>query len=239
MGSGVIAASRDASMSVPVFRPGSGTIEVASVLAPTDGWLVVRSTAPTSGVLGFTAVRKGENRDVVVPLKAIDGRQVRVQLFSDRGERGSLEFDPTRPSSALDKPILVGGAPVGFPLTLTGWGAAAIPNSVLLLVEDQKAGPTLEINYLLVPAQSWIEVGRVVKGIPSQRIGLLMRPAGEFQRLQVPIQGARPNQELVVTVFADKGVLGRFEPGTDNPLLGVDQPWVSAGVIASQRIRLR
>ena len=70
-------------------------------------------------------------------------------------------------------------------------------------------------------------------------MGFLSRPAGEFHQVTVPIQGARPKDEVLVTVLADQGVVGRYEPATDDALHAVDRPWVSAGVIASQRVRLK
>jgi hypothetical protein len=239
MGAGAIAMSRDASMCAPVFDADAGTIVVSRVLAPADGWVVARSTAATAGVLGCALVRKGENADVTVRLSAVDTHQVRVALFVDRGSRGTLDFNPDRPSLALDKPVVVDRAPVELPLTLKGWGAPANPGSVLVMVEDQPAGPTLDIVYLIVPAQSWIEVRRIEKGVPTTRLGVLLRPGGEFQHVKVPIKGAKPRDELQVTILADNGIPGRFEPAGRSPVDAIDQPWVSAGTVASQRVRLR
>jgi hypothetical protein len=107
------------------------------------------------------------------------------------------------------------------------------------MVEAQKAAATLDVGYLIVPAQSWVEVRRIEKGTPTRRVGLLQRPAGEFHRVSVPLQGARPKDELLVTILADRGALGRFEPAKENALMAVDQPWVAAGSVASQRVRLK
>jgi hypothetical protein len=239
MVAGVVAASRDASMSAPAFDPASGALTVSRVLAPEDGWLVVRSASAPGGVLGFAAVSKGESRDVPLRLTAIDGRKVRVALFVDRGARGVLDFDADRVGSSLDKPVFVDGAPIESTVALLGWGAEADPNTALIMVENQVAAANLDIAYLLVPAPSWIEVRRVEQGVPTERIGLLLRPAGEFHKVAVPIAGARPGDELLVTVLADQGVPGRFEPAAGDALRGVDQPWVPAGVATARRIRLK
>jgi hypothetical protein len=239
MGSGVIAASKNASLKTASFHADSGAIEAPMVLAPADGWMVARSTTPTGGVLGVVQVRKGENRDVVLKLGAIDGREVSVGLFVDRGTKGTFEFNPERPLSKPDKPVLVDGALVESGVTLLGWGVEAQPNSVLVLADDQKASATLEINYLLIPASSWIEVRRVIQGAPAERIGLVLRPVGEFQRVMIPIKGAKPKDQLLVTVLADRGVEGTFEPGLGDPANAVDQPWISAGVVASDHIVLK
>jgi hypothetical protein len=237
-GMGVIAAARDTAMSAATYDAASGAIRVARVLAPADGWVVVQSVS-TEGVLGSAAVRQGENADVLVRPAVVDGMQVRVALFVDRGVRGTLETDPDRVAASPDKAVSVDGAPVGSTLTLEGWGVVANPGSVLIMAEDQPAGPTLEVGYLIIPAPSWIEIRRIEKGVPAERIGLVLRPAGEFHRLTVPIEGAGPNDELLVTVLADRGALGSFEPGAGNALLAADQPWISAGVAASQRVLLR
>jgi hypothetical protein len=92
---------------------------------------------------------------------------------------------------------------------------------------------------LIVPAQSWIEVRRIEKGVPTTRLGVLLRPGGEFQHVKVPIKGAKPREELQVTILADNGIMGRFEPAGRSALDAIDQPWVSAGTVASQRVRLR
>jgi hypothetical protein len=133
----------------------------------------------------------------------------------------------------------VEGAPVESALTLLGWGADTDPNTALVMVEDQKAGATMDVAYLLVPAQSWIEVRRIEKDAPTRRLGVLLRSAGEYHRVAVPIQEAAPGDELLVTVLADRGTLGVFEPSMDEPMRAIDQPWVSAGVVVSQRVRLR
>jgi hypothetical protein len=239
MASGAIAAARDTSMSPPVFDSVSGSVSVPSVLAPSDGWVVVRSTEASGGVLGAAPVRAGLNRDVDVRLDAVGGRLVLVALHVDRGVRGDLEFDPAQSASALDKPVLVAGAAVAYPLSLDGWGVDALPNTALIMVDDQPAGASLEVGYLLVPGPTWIEVRLLEKGVPTRRLGLLQRPAGESQLVEIPLSGAKSGDALLVTVIADRGVVGRFEPGAGNPLLAADQPWVSAGIVVSRRIRVR
>jgi hypothetical protein len=184
-------------------------------------------------------VRAGENVGVKVRLAAADSHEVRVALHVDRGVHGVLEFDPERSSLALDKPVLVDGAALEMPLSLRGWGAEAIANTALLMVEDQKAAPVLVVAYLIVPAPSWIEVRLLEKGVPTRRLGFAPRPAGEFHRVAIPLRGAKPGDSVLVTVLADRGAVGRFEPTGDNALAGADQPWVSGRVVVSGRLRLR
>jgi hypothetical protein len=239
MASSVIAAARNASMGPVSFDASTGVITVTRVTAPEDGWIVVRSATAPGGVLGSAPVRTGQNRSVRVSLKTIDGARVLVALHVDRGARGTLEFDPSQLAAPLDKAVIVEGVPIESSLILAGWGAPAIPNSALIMVEDQKAGPTLLVAYLIVPGPSWIEVRLLEKGVPTRRIGVISRSAGEFHRVDVPIAGARPKDRLIITAFADRGIPGVFEPASGDPFLGIDQPWVSAGSVICQRITLR
>jgi hypothetical protein len=108
-----------------------------------------------------------------------------------------------------------------------------------LMVEDQPAGSRMLVTYMIVPGPSWIEVRLLEKGVPTRRMAVIPRPAGEFHRFEVPLEGARATDKLLVTVFADRGRPGVFEPATGDPFLGVDQPWVSAGTVICQRITLR
>lgn len=239
IGPGVIAAARDATLSAPVFDRAAGAVALSRVQAPEDGWVVVRSSNASGGVLGAAPVRRGETRDVSVRMTAADGGTVLVSLLVDRGTRRVLDVDPAAPDRTLDKPVLVGGAPVERTLALPEWGAHADPHEVFLMVEDQPAGRMLSIAYLLVPAPSWVEVRLVEKGVPTRRLGVLARPAGEFHRFDVPVSGASPGDEVAVIVLADRGTPGVFEPAAGNPFAALDLPWVSAGTIASQRVRLR
>ncbi|MDO8914919.1 MAG: hypothetical protein Q7W16_02400 [Coriobacteriia bacterium] len=240
MVAGVIATSRDAAMGTPRLDLGSGGIRVDRVLAPDDGWVLVRSTVPPGGVLGATRVRRGENLDVKVRLDALDGIDVRVALHVDRGQRGLLEFDPARPDRALDRPVLIDGRALESPLRLEGYGAHALPNSALVMVEAGRIrGGVLTADYLIVPGPSWVVVDAVEGGVPVRRVGLVSRPAGEWHELTVPVSGIGSATELAVTVYADRGAVGTFERRDRDPLGSADQPWVCADVVVSTRVTVR
>jgi len=238
MSRGAIATADNASMAVPSFEASSGVIRVPSVVAPDNGWVIVRSSEPSGGVLGYAPVTKGANKDIALTLAAIDGRQVLILLLVDRGAKRRLDYSAVRPAATLDKPVIVDGKPVEYEVILNGWGAETNPSSALVLAEVQPASAVLDVGYLLVPGPSWVEVRRLDKGVPTERLGLLQRPAGEFHKVPVPMKGARSGDEIVITVLADRGTPGVFEPATRNALLGVDQPWVQGGAVVTQRLRL-
>ncbi|MDO8963902.1 MAG: hypothetical protein Q7W30_05340 [Coriobacteriia bacterium] len=218
-------------------------IRLARVVAPVDGWIVARSFDATGAVLGATRVARGESRDVLVPLGAVDGGPVRVALHTDRGRTGVLEYDPVRPERAIDKPIFAGGDPVEIVTPLSGYGVEAIPNTALIMVEPQDRGSqAVIVEYLLVPDASWILVNVSDRGVPGRRLGIVGKAAGEYQEIAVPLKaGPVPGSvtELVVTVLADRGERGRLEFSETDPLGSVDQPWRSAGVVVSQRVPVR
>ncbi len=236
---GAVAASKNASLTVGSGASTASGVRVETLLAPAEGWVVVRSGSAPGVVLGKTWVPKGPNNDVVVKLTAADTADVRVALHVDQGVRRTFEFDPDRAELSLDKPIVVDGTALEERIALTGYGAAVLGNSVLLLVEDQAVvNDTITVRYLLLPAPGWVSVNAVDKGLPGKQVGLAFRPAGESQQVVVPVEGATPG-EYAVTVLADQGKSGVFEFSASDPLASADQPFKSAGVIVSKRITLR
>ena len=236
---GAVAAPKSASIELGKDASAPAGLTVAKVLAPTNGWLVVRSPVAPGGILGKAWVPQGLSRDVLVKLSAAEGADVRVALHVDGGVKREFEFDPLRPASSPDKPVVVEGRALEARVPLHGYGAEAVANSVLLLVEDQVVrNGTLTIRYLLLPTPGWISVNRIENGIPGKRVALAFRPAGESQEVRVPVGDAGPG-EFAVTAFADRGRTGVFEFSPSDPLGSIDQPFKSAGVIVSQRIRTR
>jgi hypothetical protein len=236
MPAGGIAAGKNASLTLGPNASTAQGVRVKTLLAPADGWVVVRSASAPQSVLGKKRVPKGPSRDILVKLDAAEGADVRVAFHADEGIRGEFEFDPERPELSLDKPVVVDGKPLEARLTLDNYGVEAVANSVLILVENQSVrGGTLTIRYLLLPAPAWISVNLIENGLPGRQVGLILRPSGESQQVIVPVKGVDSGQ-LVVTVFADAGRIGAFEFSIADPLGSTDQPFKSAGVVVSQRI---
>ena len=109
---GVVAASGDTSLELGSGGVSARGLLISRVLAPDDGWVVVRSANPPGGVLGMTRVSKGENRGVKVKLTTIDSLDMRIALHVDAGGSGVFEFDPLRVSRSPDRQIFVDGAAV-------------------------------------------------------------------------------------------------------------------------------
>lgn len=95
----------------------NGTVTVARVVAFVPGWIVIHADADgkPGPILGYTAVKPGENMDVVVNVdEAKATSRLHAMLHVDRGEMGMFEF-PGGP----DVPVKVGGKVVNVPFNVT------------------------------------------------------------------------------------------------------------------------
>lgn len=240
MAAGVIASPDNAAIEMTATHVASGGIVVKRVVAPADGWLVLRSTVPPGAVMGATHVAQGESRNVVIKVKAAEQARARVALHVDSSKSGQLEFNPARPAASPDKPVIAGGIPVERVVVLRNYGKSVDAISTMLLVQDQTlSSGTARMKYVLLPGPSWISVNLIENGLPGEQIGLMRRGAGESQELLIPLNRTGVTGEVVVTLFADDGVVGRFDYRPDDPLGSRDQPYKAAGVVVSQRVRAR
>ena len=94
----------------------NGTVTVARVVAFEPGWIVIHADAngKPGPILGYTAVKAGENMNVVVNIdEAKATSRLHAMLHVDRGEMGMFEF-PGGP----DVPVKVGGKVVNVPFNV-------------------------------------------------------------------------------------------------------------------------
>jgi len=237
---GAVAASSNAALDVGSAGETASGIVVDRVLAPADGWVVVRSTVPPGAVMGAARVAKGVSRNVAVKLTAVDALDVRVALHVDRGNTGVLDFDAARPDRSSDRQVFVAGVALERPVRLERFGVAVEAHSASLVVRDQSAQRgALTLEYLLLPGPSWVSVRLLEDGVPGRQVGLASAAAGEYQQYRVPLSETVRGKDVVVALIADRGRSGRFEYQTGDPLGSPDQPYVSAGLIASQRARIK
>lgn len=234
----LVAASASATIAVPADQDSGEGVEVDRVLAPVDGWLVVRSSSPSGTVLGKLWVPKGESRDVIVPVEYADSGRVRVALHADRGVRRRFEYIPSWPGPQQDSPIRTDRTAVARSLYLARYGSEIEANSALILVEDQRVTDgVLRLDYLIIPYPSWVSVHEVRDGEVGRVLGLRSMAAGEWQKVDVPLEGEAAG-ECLVLVHDDREAPGRFDYRVDAPLEGADRPYVSAGVTVGQRVTL-
>ena len=238
---GVVAAPGSSKIEVMSGAESTGSLTFSRVLAPADGWVVARSVVSPGAVLGSVWVRKGENRDVALKLNAAEGAQVRVALHVDRGKGRVFEFDPKDARRDPDGPVFVNRSPIESVTSLGGYGAEVAPNSALMMVDDEQAlGRRIRLRYLLTPEPSWVSVNLVEDGLPGAELARVLRPAGESQEIDLVLDRHAPlGSEVVVTLHADRGELGRFEYDASDPLGSRDQPLKSSGVVVSKRVQIR
>lgn len=215
MGTFVISAPQNARIEVAPDGDGDAsadTLTVKRVVAPVDGWVVVRSAGATGGVVGRAAVKRGESRDVVVALANPDVPNLRVALHIDGGARGEFELDATGFRRLADRPVFALGVPVEEAVLADVFGFKPVSNSALIKVEDQPlTAGSLTVNYLRLPELSWVVVNLAGDdGLPGERIGLV-RLSGESQQIDVPLSKKVSDGDVIVTALIDKGEPVSFE----------------------------
>ncbi len=145
------------------------TVTVAKVVSNGPGWIVIhadKNGAP-GPVLGYAAVKDGENDNVVVKLAA-EGRTetLYAMLHVDVGKVGTYEFP------GADVPVMMNGAAVTPAFKVTGAGiqsaapSQATPASQATAAsQGAAAGPSAAVklvNFKFTPAQLTVKVGTTV-----------------------------------------------------------------------------
>src|SRR4029079_8426276 len=107
----------------PAIRRSSIVVSVAKVTAGQDGWIVAHldEGGKPGKVIGNTAVKKGENKNVVIKLSedVPAGGKLWPMLHIDAGAIGTYEFP------GPDAPVIVGGNIVMKQIAVTAAAAAA------------------------------------------------------------------------------------------------------------------
>ncbi len=258
---GVVVASGKAVLEVSDQQLEPGAVLITRVVAPTDSWVVVTSATATgsAGVrVGMARVTAGETRDLrlVLDAGADPARDQVITLHADRGIVGRFEFDSRRLATSPDKPYLVDGVELsssvlrdavvsGLAVTSGSTPAAEIsanPGTVALEVAQR----LLVLDHMVVdrvraPEPSWVVVYLVGKsGRPGAQVGIAAVPAGESAGVYVPIDpSAVLTRKLLVTLQADRGVVGTFEfdPASFNG--SPDRPYAALGSEVSAVVELR
>lgn len=103
-----------------------GKVTIAEVDSSAAGWLVIHAdnNGSPGTVLGYTAVKTGVNKDVVVTLDDSEATPVLyAMLHLDAGQAGVYEFPGT------DAPVMVDGAMVSPTFNVTGGSARSSSSS--------------------------------------------------------------------------------------------------------------
>jgi len=131
------------------------SVTIAQVVSAGPGWLVVHADngGKPGPVLGYSAVRDGENTDVVVGIDSSDATQtVYAMLHSDAGTVGTYEFP------GPDGPVLVGEEMVSPAFQITGGLAAAPAASATAPAANSTPAPTSGASPTVAVGEAQVEL---------------------------------------------------------------------------------
>jgi hypothetical protein len=212
------------SLSIDNQTLGAGdVVTVADVHTDGPGWVVIQADdqGKPGKVLGYTAVKAGNNPDVAV---MIDPKGATAKLHAalelDAGKVGTFEY-PGADKPAMDK----AGKEISASFTLT-----MLPNHNAVTVKDQELAfdGTVTIDSVTADGPGWLVVHTDDKGQPGAVIGHVQLTPGENHQVKVTIETGKLTPRLFAMLHVDVGKLGTFEfPGTDIPARGQDGSMVA------------
>ena len=211
---GYVASATHASLELDPARASTVGMVFKRVVAPADSLVVVTANDPGGPGMevGVAAVKRGETRDLKIPLTGVMTPSVTATLYLDRGRAGILDADPMDPASSADRPIFVGGKPVSVSTSLWQPGQAAKPVSATVDVFDQtEASSTLMVTHVAAPGPSWITVWTNVNDAPGALIGLAAIGATDTVDVPVTLTDPKYRGRTWVGLHVDAGVPGTLE----------------------------
>jgi len=196
----------------------SDNVTIASVVATEAGWIVIHIDADgkPGAVIGNTAVKVGENKDVKVKIDTAKATPtLHAMLHVDKGVVGIYEFP------GADVPAKNGDAIVMTPFKL-------IPSMAMALgvkVSDQGAvDGNVTVASVVATEAGWIVIHIDADGKPGAVIGNTAVKVGENKDVKVKIDTAKTTPTLHAMLHVDKGVVSVYEfPGADVPVKDGDK----------------
>jgi hypothetical protein len=195
-----------------------GLIVVTELIAPVDGWLVVRAAGGENGpVLGVTAVPAGRSADIslqIDPLTAVPDLQVIFHL--DQGQTGLFEYPG---------PDIAWQNEQGETLAVSFSAELAVAWPAII-VADQDVGydGLLTVRRVTNPVPAWLRLYTDRDGEPDRLLGSRFLEAGDHEELTFFIDWRQATPQLQLLLHEDRGRAGRFDPEVDQPLLVQEQP---------------
>lgn len=118
-------------------------------------------------------------------------------------------------------------------------GVVVSARNVALEVSDQTGlVGQLAVDRVRVPGDAWVVVSTpATRGEPESVVGVAHLDAGEHRGVVVPLDaGLALNQQLLVTLYADRGETGRFEFDTSRFDTSPDKPYYANGTPVSATV---
>src|SRR6266545_6102832 len=199
-----------------------GAITVASVTAGQDGWIVAHldENGAPGKVLGQTAVKTGDNKDVKIKLSedVPAGGKLWPMLHIDAGTIGTYEFP------GPDAPVIVDGNIVMKQIAVTAPAAAApaAAEKDAVDVDDQAiVNGSITVAEIYASQDGWIVAHLDEGGKPGKVIGHTAVKKGESNNVVIKLSEDVPaGGKLWPMLHIDAGAIGTYEfPGPDAPVI--------------------
>lgn len=200
-----------------------GVLEIASVVAPADGWLVLY--AMTDGelgeLLGHTAVSTGLNQNVAITIDPkLATTTLVAMLHTDAGEVDTFEF-PDGP----DEPLVWESANIA-----TTFAVEFQLSEPEIVVAEQaiKEDGLVQVESVLLPQDGWLAIHAQANGRMAELLGVVPLAAGLHESVRVTIPWREGTPTLYAALYADNGEPLHFDyQAEDEPLLRGGQPAVT------------
>jgi LPXTG-motif cell wall-anchored protein len=231
----VVVAEAAAPAAAPAMAEPSGTVDaadqaivdssitVANVTAGQDGWIVAHldEGGKPGKVIGNTAVKKGENKDVKIQLSeaVAAGGKLWPMLHIDAGAIGTYEFP------GPDTPVIVGGNIVMKQIAVTAPAAAAPAPAAAADAVDVSDQPvtnsSITVANVTASVDGWIVAHLDEGGKPGKVIGNTAVKKGDNKNVAIKLSEAvAVGGKLWPMLHIDAGAIGTYEfPGPDAPVI--------------------
>src|SRR6266545_5913540 len=198
------------------------SITVENVTAGQDGWIVAHldEGGKPGKVIGHTAVKTGENKDVKIKLSedVPAGGKLWPMLHIDAGAIGTYEFP------GPDAPVIVDGNIVMKQIAVTAPAAAApaAAEKDAVDVDDQAiVNGSITVAEIYASQDGWIVAHLDEGGKPGKVIGHAAVKKGESNNVVIKLSEDVPaGGKLWPMLHIDAGAIGTYEfPGPDAPVI--------------------
>jgi LPXTG-motif cell wall-anchored protein len=199
-----------------------GSITVASVNAGQDGFIVAHldEGGQPGKVIGHTAVKKGDNKDVKIKLEqdVKAGDKLWPMLHIDAGTVGTYEFP------GADVPVIVNGNVVMKQITITeaAPAPAAEAKDALEVADQPLKNGSITIEEVYASVDGWVAVHNDDNGkFGPKVIGKTAVKAGETKNVVIKLDEDVPaGAKVWPMLHIDAGTIGTYEfPGPDAPVI--------------------
>jgi predicted lipoprotein with Yx(FWY)xxD motif len=198
----------------------NNSVTVDEVYSNGPGWLVIfaDNDGRPGTILGHTAVKDRDNRDVIVTIDPSKATTVLYSLLlNDQGIARAFEYP------GPDKVVISNNAIILKSFDILKSITSSVP---ALQVSDQSiSGGRIIISSVISQGPGWAVVYAQKNGIPGSIIGHTAVNDGQNDDVIVEVNSSKTSSMLYAEIYTDQGKVGVFEyPGPDSPEMVGGQP---------------